>query len=109
MAIACRKLISRYLVSTRNDTDCNENNDLCLYLDRQELWSLPWTNENEEILISDLKILKKEKIIIGQCYELYNLLGGDEKKDMDIINNDVAENENKNINVPEDMPNNIIK
>ena len=37
LASACRKLISRYLVGTRNDVDINEENKLDLYLNREEI------------------------------------------------------------------------
>ena len=102
LATACRKLISRYLVSTRDDTDYNENNKLALYLDRKELWSEIWKKETEEIIKSDLEILRKEELTLGQSYDLYNLLGGDENKDTKIFNFgseeivDNVENDNKN-------------
>ena len=38
LASACRKFISRYLVSTRKDTDYNENMDLSANLARYEFW-----------------------------------------------------------------------
>ena len=77
LASACRKLISRYLVGTRSDLDIDENKLLCLYLNREEFWSKElW--KNEEKINEDLIILGKENIIVGQCYELYKLLGGDE-------------------------------
>ena len=102
LATACRKLISRYLVSTRNDTDYSENNKLDLYLDRQEMWSEIWKDDTEEKIKSDLEILRKEELTLGQSYDLYNLLGGDENKDTKIFNFvseeivDNVENDNKN-------------
>ena len=84
LASACRKLISRYLVSTRDDTDYSENNKLNLYLDREEMWSAElW--KNEEIIKQDLEVLSKEELILGQSYELYNILGGDENKALEGI------------------------
>ena len=85
LASACRKLISRYLVGTRDDTDYSENNNLELYLDREEVWGEKWIN-NEKNIKNDLEILRKEKLILGQSYELYNLLGGDEMKVLENIN-----------------------
>ena len=79
LATACRKLISRYLVSLRGDTDLNEKNKLFDYLIREELWSKEdW--KNIDLIQTDLEILNKNNIIVGQCYELYKLLGGDEKE-----------------------------
>ncbi len=85
MATACRKMISRYLVSTRDDTEYSENNELALYIDREELWGKKWEKDEEKIK-NDLLILGKEKLTLGQSYELYNILGGDESKTMEDIN-----------------------
>jgi hypothetical protein len=79
LATACRKLISRYLVSTRDDTDFSENNKLDLYLKREELWNLETWKNLEDKITQELDILGKEELTLGQSYELYNLLGGDEK------------------------------
>ena len=77
LASACRKFISRYLVGKREDTDYNENNKLYLYLNREDIWPIElW--KNEEIIEQYLEIIKREDISVGQSYELYNLLGGDE-------------------------------
>ena len=99
LATACRKFISRYLVSTRNDTDINENDDLSVHLTRQEIWpkEIFDIKGNDEILDNDLDNFKnlevikngnkiKEKLIVGQCYELYQLLGGDDKEELKGIN-----------------------
>ena len=100
LATACRKLISRYLVSTRNDTDYSENNKLDLYLDREELWSGIWEG-NEEKIKTDLEILRKEELTLGHTYELYKLLGGDENKIMENIKikNDEEEEKEKKDNI----------
>jgi len=100
LSSACRKLISRYLVSTRDDTDYSENNKLTLYLDREEMWSAElW--KNEEIIKQDLEVLSKEELILGQSYELYNILGGDENKALEGIkmkNEKEKEENNENEN-----------
>ena len=97
LASACRKLISRYLVSTREDIDYNEKNKLILYLDREEMWTGElW--KNEEIIKKDLEILSKEEIILGESYELYNILGGDENKSLEGIKlENEKEEENESI------------
>jgi len=85
LSTACRKLISRYLVSIRIDTDYNENSNLDSYLFKEEMWSKEdW--EKKDILEQELKIFEKNKITLGQCYELYKLLGGDEEKALEGIN-----------------------
>ena len=96
LASACRKLISRYLISIRDDTDYNENNKLDLYLNREEMWSKEiWgTKEKNENIEQDLEILRKNELILGQCYDLYTKLGGDEQeayKDIIVKNEDDKE------------------
>ena len=97
LSSACRKLISRYLVSSRHDTDLNENNILSDYLEREELWSKEdW--KKFDLIQEDLVILKTSKILVGQCYELYKLLGGDENEALKGIEsnaNDDEEDENE--------------
>ena len=62
LSTACRKIISRYLVSIRIDTDYNENSSLDLYLFKEEMWSKEdW--EKKDILEQDLKILEKNNIL----------------------------------------------
>ena len=103
LASACRILISRYLVSTRDDTDYNENNKLGLYLNREEVWEQKMWELSEsikenldktkrelysEIIEKDLEILRKIEIsedeslelTLGQALELYQALGGDEQE-----------------------------
>ena len=83
LASACRKFISRYLVSTRKDTDYNENNDLSVNLERYEFWPAKFFDKgNEDIFNNEINNLKNVKISTGQCYELYNLLGGDETDEL---------------------------
>jgi hypothetical protein len=85
LSTACRKLISRYLISSRIDNEYNENSNLDLYIFREEMWSKEdW--KKKDILEQELKILEKNKITLGHCYELYKLLGGDEEKELEGIN-----------------------
>ena len=79
LASACRILISRYLVSIRDDTDYNENNKLDLYLNREEVWDKNKWEKNEQ-LEEDLEILRKNELTLGQAFELYQALGGDEQE-----------------------------
>ena len=38
------------------------------------MWSEIWKKDTEEKIKSDLEILRKEELTLGQAYELYNLL-----------------------------------
>ena len=48
---------------------------------RDELWPKE-ISDNEEGLNKELNYLKEQKITIGQCFELYNLLGVDEEQEL---------------------------
>ena len=97
LASACRKFISRYLVGLRDDTDFNENNYLYLYLYKEDIWNKKIWDQNNDIIESDLQILSENELTLGQCLELYYLLGGDESevyKDI-IIENEADKNKNE--------------
>ena len=81
LATACRKFISRYLVSSRQDTDFDENKSLSDNLARYEFWPEE-AYLDDDAFNNELNYLKNEKIITGQCFELYNLLGGDETDEL---------------------------
>ena len=87
LAIACRKFISRYLVGKRKDSDYNENAELTMNLTRNEFWPQKYFDK-EEIFIQEINLLKIINLSIGQCYELYKLLGFDEMEELkDIFTN----------------------
>ena len=109
LATACRKLISRYLVSIRDDTDYNENNKLDLYLNRDELWNDSIWKEKEKFE-KDLDKLSKFELTLGQIFELYNLLGGDEQEAYKgIVIKDDEDKDNANIKQNEDVNQKILK
>ena len=81
LASACRKFISRYLTSSRKDDDFNDENDLSDQLTRYEFWSKE-IFEKEDDLTKELNYLKNLQITVGQCFELYNLMGCDEKTEL---------------------------
>ena len=84
LASACRKFISRYLVSTRKDTDYNEKMDLSSNLARYEFWPKKVV-EDDDKFNNEISILKTIGLTTGQCYELYNLMGGDETDELNGI------------------------
>ena len=101
LSTACRKLISRYLISSRIDNEYNENSNLDLYIFREEMWSKEdW--KKKDILEQELKILEKNKITLGHCYELYKLLGGDEEKELEGINIKNEKLKDNNIRIEEE-------
>ena len=106
LAVACRRFISRYLVSQRDDIEYDEKKPLHAYLNRYEFWPEEFVKE-EEILEQDIEILGKTNLIVGQIYELYKLMDFDEKKELEKII--VKRNEKKKANVGEGRNDNIIK
>ena len=76
LAAACRKLISRYL-AFEYDFDINDKRELRFWILREEFW--PKENrKNLDLIENDLNFLNKYDIYLKHCYDLYNLLGGDE-------------------------------
>ena len=61
---------------------------------RYELWQKEIFDNNEEEFNKKLDYLKEMKITIGQCFELYNLIGGDKEEKLIGIKNKIVENEN---------------
>ena len=84
LAVACRRFISRYLVSTRDDTEYGENKPLSSYLMRYEFWPKDFI-QKEAILETDIAKLGEAGLQVGQCFELYNLMNYDEKKALENI------------------------
>ena len=88
LAEALRKLISRSIAGTRQETDIKSDLELKLYINREDLWS-------QEILNNDLFILEIDKIFgheifVGHCYSLYKLI-----KSNDINLDDLLKEEEK--------------
>ena len=73
LASACRKLISRYLISSRSDNDINPENLLSLYLDKPDLWDLEIMKE-PDIFELELNEIKEFKIKVNQAFKLCILL-----------------------------------
>ena len=75
LASFCRKLISRYLISKRNDNDINDDNLLSLYLMKADLWDLDIIRNNDlfEIEINSIKAYIPD-IKICQTFDLCDYL-----------------------------------
>ena len=101
LATACRQLISRYLVGNRDDTDINEKQPLIGYLTKEELWPYEICKKEEEIK-KDLENINLNEIQVSQVYELYILLGGDEKESLKGINMKNEDEKENNEKVMED-------
>ena len=76
LASACRKLISRYLISKRSDNEINPDNLLSLYLTKTDLWNLEII-KNDDLFEMELNNIKDFNITISQAYKLCLLLDPD--------------------------------
>ena len=75
-AIALRKLISRSISGLRQDIDIDSNNKLMSYISRKDLWDKDIINSEE--FEKEINEILSIEIKIGQCFNLYNLIGEDE-------------------------------
>ena len=104
LAIACRRFISRYLVSNRDDTEYEEKKPLSSFLIRYEFWPKSFM-EKEDKLETDVTTFGSANLIVGQIFELYNLMNIDEKKDLE----KVMKKKEKKTNQGEGRKDNFIK
>ena len=82
LAIALRRLITRYLIGTGDINDIKPENDLCSELSREDLW------DDKIKKIDDLDLKIKDdfgdfKLKVNQAYNLYELIGKEDKKEIE--------------------------
>ena len=76
LASACRKLISRYLISKRSDNDISPDNLLCLYLTKADLWNLEII-KNYNVFEFELDKIKSFDVKVKEAYNLCQILDPD--------------------------------
>ena len=105
---ALRRLISRSLAGSRQEADIKFDSALKLYIDRNDLWPAGFVDSDAfEMQIFEIC---RDDIFIGNCFNLYDILEGDnynEKIKKKIIN-ESNNNENEGNNLDNDN-NNIIR
>ena len=94
---ALRRLISRFLISSRQEVEMDSNSKLSLYIVREEFWNkdiIKKDNFNKEILD-----ICKDNIIVGNSFNLYEVLDGDKYLNIELglINEEEDLKEDKNI------------
>jgi len=70
-----RRLISRSLAGSRQEIDIKSDSALKLYMSREDLWSK--TIMDDILFYEEIDQICKNDILIGHCYDLYNILEGD--------------------------------
>ena len=98
---ALRKLISRKLTGSRQDIEIEPKIKLKLHINRDELW-LSHIKEKEEEFEKEIYDICKDDLTIGNCFDVYESLNGDNilKKEMfwddnEDENNDINKRENE--------------
>ena len=97
---AIRKLISRYIVGTRQETDIKPEIELKLHIIKPEFWPKYIIDDNDAFNLQIDEIFNS-KINVEQSLELYNSLQGDEnqfKKTSIVYKKEEEEKEEKKIN-----------
>ena len=69
---ALRRLISRFLISSRQEAEIKPELKLSSYIGRDELWS---NVKDYDILLKEIFDICKEGIKVGHSYRLYEILG----------------------------------
>ena len=84
LGTATRRLISRYLAGKMQVTDIKEDRPLANDLSREEFWDekIGKLEKLEDILVDKLKDFK---LTVGQAYEFYNLIGEEDRKTLNFI------------------------
>ena len=115
-ATAIRKLISRYISGLRQDIEIDSKLELRQYILREDLWDKK--KIENEAFSKEINEICSNKIKIGHCFNLYNLVGEEENRNEEINiknanqnnNNDelviINNNQNNIINVVDDNDNN---
>jgi hypothetical protein len=69
---ALRKLISRSIAGTRQETDIKSDLELKLYISREDLWSQEILNDN--LFVEEIDKIFGKEILVGHCYCMYKLI-----------------------------------
>ena len=72
---ALRRLISRFLLSSRQEAEIKSDLKLSHYIGREELWKKEIIDN--ELFIKEIMDICTDNIKIGNSFNLYEILGGD--------------------------------
>ena len=103
---ALRRLIARSLAGSRQETDIKSDSALKLYIFRYDLWPNGFV-DNDAFEIQIFEICRDD-ILIGNCWNLYNILDGDnyiekikkkdDNKNIEYLNNNLNNGELNAVN-----------
>ena len=72
---ALRRLISRYIAGSRQEIDIKSDLALNLHIGKNEFWSKEIADNDEKD--NELFVICPQEIMIGNAWDLYNVLDGD--------------------------------
>ena len=106
-ATTIRKLISRYISGLRQDIEIDSKLELRQYILREDLWDKK--KIENEAFSKEINEICSNKIKIGHCFNLYNLIGEEENRNEEInIKNPNQNNNNDELGIINNNQNNII-
>lgn len=79
---AIRKLISRYIATTRQEIEINPEGKFKLYIGKYEFWT-PEIADDPSFL-EEMNEIFKDDVLISHSWNIYNLLDGDSILDKEI-------------------------
>jgi hypothetical protein len=91
---ALRRLISRSIAGSRQEIDIKSELALKLYMSREDLWSKDIMDNM--LFDGEIDQICKDDILIGHCWNLYNVLDGDSVMDIEILKDKKKEKEKEN-------------
>ena len=94
LTVCLRKLISRYLASSRQEIEIKSDSELKQYIGREDLWSKDILNSDS--FDNEIEEIFKLEINIGQSFNLYNLLEGDAILNEELYNKEKEKEKEKN-------------
>ena len=99
MTTAIRRLICRYIIGSRQEIDIKPESQLKLYIKREDLWPKELIEENnEDKFNNEILMICKDDITIGNCFDLYNFLEGD-----NFWNEEIEKNKAKEVNMNDNI------
>ena len=93
---ALRKLISRSISGSHQDIDMKYELKLNMYIKREDLWN--YNLVNNKSFIDEIDAIFKYEILVGHCWELYNILEGENNTLEEILQRQRNYANNNNIN-----------
>ena len=83
LAAAIRRFITRYLVGTSQIVDIKEDRKLAFELTREELWKEK-IRKSEDLMDLVFQKIEEFKLKVSQAYEIYNLIGEEDRNELNI-------------------------